>query len=188
MIKKLAQATIDIQEIASQHNIPGADIADPQKGFALLIGKMMQAAMTLAALAVLAYLIWGGIEWITSGGDKSKVENARNRITQAIMGIIVLAATTAIFMLVQNFLGITVLNFSGGSTQSSGSGSAGSGSSSSENRPCKCWNGKGYAAIGEIGMYSLSENADCYECKASGWKYVGKKSEVKNCGVISCTK
>lgn len=181
MTKKLAQATIDIQEIANQQNIPGADIADPQKGFSLLIGKMMQVAMILAAIAVLAYLVWGGIEWITSEGDKSKVEKARNRIMQAIVGIIVLAASTAIFMLVQKFLGINILNFSGGTSSSSGS-------TSSSSRPCKCWNNKGYAPIGQIGIYSLGEDPDCYKCTTGGWQFLGKKSEVDGCGVISCTK
>ena len=65
----------------------------------------------IAALLVLFYLIWGGIEWITAGGDKGKVEKARNRITQAIIGLIVLAASTAILSLVQGFLGVTLINF-----------------------------------------------------------------------------
>ncbi|PIR64185.1 MAG: hypothetical protein COU64_00515 [Candidatus Pacebacteria bacterium CG10_big_fil_rev_8_21_14_0_10_40_26] len=61
--------------------------------------------MVLAALLVFMYLIWGGIEWITSGGDKGKTESARNKITAAVLGLIVLAASYAILLIALNFIG-----------------------------------------------------------------------------------
>jgi hypothetical protein len=82
-------------------------------GFATDIGGLLNGVlsfvMVLAALLVFIYLIWGGIEWITSGGDKSKTESARNKITAAIIGLIILAASYALLQLVLRFLG-----FSGG--------------------------------------------------------------------------
>ena len=70
-----------------------------------LINKALNFVMVLGALLVFLYLIWGGIEWITSGGDKGKTESARNKITAAIVGLIVLAASWAILMLILGFLG-----------------------------------------------------------------------------------
>ena len=61
--------------------------------------------MVIAALLVFMYLIWGGIEWITSGGDKGKTESARNKITAAILGLIVLAASYAVLLIALNFIG-----------------------------------------------------------------------------------
>lgn len=87
---------------------------DPGKNFGNFLGGLMSAIMAIAVLAVLLFLIWGAIEWITSGGDKSKVESARNKITNAILGLIVLAATTALFMLIQQFLDICVFSFGNG--------------------------------------------------------------------------
>lgn len=52
--------------------------------------------ISIGALMVLIFFIWGAIEWIGSGGDKGKVENARNRITQAVIGLIVLVGSYAI--------------------------------------------------------------------------------------------
>lgn len=75
-----------------------------------LITKALNFVMVFAALLVFMYLIWGGIEWITSGGDKSKTESARNRITAAVVGLIVLAASWAILMLVLSFLGAGTLD------------------------------------------------------------------------------
>ncbi len=82
---------------------------EPGKGFATNIGDVINAVlsfvMVIAALLVFMYLIWGGIEWITSGGDKGKTESARNKITAAILGLIVLAASYAILLIALNFIG-----------------------------------------------------------------------------------
>ena len=71
-----------------------------------LINKSLRFIMVIAALLVFLYLIWGGIEWITSGGDKGKTESARNKITAAVIGLIVVAASYAILQLALNFLGV----------------------------------------------------------------------------------
>lgn len=71
-----------------------------------LIQGLLGAVMFVAALLVFAYMIWGGIQWITSGGDKGKTEEARNKITAAIIGLAVLAAAYAVFALVTYFLGV----------------------------------------------------------------------------------
>jgi hypothetical protein len=78
------------------------------------IGKLIQAVvgtlLIVSALLAFLYLILGGIQWITSGGDKSGMEAARNKITHAIVGLIIVGASWAIMTLVQNFLGISILN------------------------------------------------------------------------------
>lgn len=73
------------------------------------IARLLNIILVLAVLIVFLFLIWGGFEWITSGGDKGKLESARNRITQAVIGLIVLAASTAILILVQDLLNICVI-------------------------------------------------------------------------------
>lgn len=87
---------------------PGEEIVAP-KGFAQNIGSLINGGLTLimivGAFLVLVYLILGGIEWITSGGDKSKTESAQNKITNAVIGLIILAASYAILLIVLNFLG-----------------------------------------------------------------------------------
>lgn len=54
------------------------------------------ALISIGAIMVLIYFIWGALEWISSGGDKGKVENARNRITQAVIGLVVLVGSYVI--------------------------------------------------------------------------------------------
>lgn len=94
-------------------NTTVSDIKTPSFFFddvGILINKALNFVMVLGALLVFMYLIWGGIEWITSGGDKGKTEAARNKITAAVLGLIVLAAAWAILGLVLKFLGAGDLN------------------------------------------------------------------------------
>ncbi|NCN45608.1 MAG: hypothetical protein COU63_03675 [Candidatus Pacebacteria bacterium CG10_big_fil_rev_8_21_14_0_10_36_11] len=102
-----------VMPVAAATKITDTNV-DPGKGFATdfggLINGVLSFVMVIAALLVFLYLIWGGIEWITSGGDKGKTESARNKITSAIIGLVVVAASYAILTLALNFLGFTDLN------------------------------------------------------------------------------
>jgi len=73
-------------------------------GFFQDFKTVFQTALTivfvLAAILVFAFLIMGGVEWITSGGEKSKTEAARNKITAAIVGLVIIVASWALMNLV----------------------------------------------------------------------------------------
>jgi hypothetical protein len=106
----LFQLTIDLQREAELQNAPYAN----EGGFAAFVGRILSALMAIGAMSVLIFLVWGAFDWINAGGEKGKIESARNKMTGAIMGLIVLAATLAIFTFVQSALGIEVLEFTGG--------------------------------------------------------------------------
>ena len=79
----------------------------------MLISALVGTLLILAALMAFLYLILGGIQWITSGGDKTHMETARNKITHAIVGLIIVGAAWAVMVLVQNFLGINFIGSQG---------------------------------------------------------------------------
>jgi len=54
-------------------------------------------------------VLWGAIGWIVSGGEKSAIEGARGRITNAIVGIIILLSTFALLKIIESFFGINIL-------------------------------------------------------------------------------
>ena len=74
-----------------------------------LISALVGTLLIIAALLAFFFLILGGIQWITSGGDKAGMEAARNKITHAIVGLIIVGAAWAIMLLVQNFLGVSII-------------------------------------------------------------------------------
>lgn len=75
-----------------------------------LIGNLIVFIFVISALIALIYLIWGGIKWITSGGDKSGVEGARNHIIAAIVGLIVVFLSFFILNLILGFFGLSLTN------------------------------------------------------------------------------
>jgi len=82
-------------------------------GFSITdLGKLIQSLLSvtlgIVGLLVFVYLIWGGIEWITAGGDKSKTESARQKLTNAIIGLAIVAAAFAISQVLGTFFGIRV--------------------------------------------------------------------------------
>lgn len=75
------------------------------------LGQLIQNGITvilaIAGLLTFVYLVWGGIQWITSGGDKAQYEEARNKITAALVGLAIVAAAWAVMQLVGQFFGVS---------------------------------------------------------------------------------
>lgn len=71
-----------------------------------LIQTLLTLAFVVATLIALAFLIYGGIKWITSGGDKSAVEGARNMIVAALVGLVIVFLSYLILNFVLNFFGL----------------------------------------------------------------------------------
>lgn len=75
-----------------------------------LISGAIGMALIAAALAAFFYLILGGFQWITSGGDKAGTEAAREKITAAFIGLAIVITAWAIMKLIETFFGITIIS------------------------------------------------------------------------------
>ena len=79
------------------------------------LGRMISNIITIlfivAALIALFFLIWGGIKWILSGGDKGKVETARSTIIAALIGLVITFLAFFLLTFVMGLFGINVTNF-----------------------------------------------------------------------------
>ena len=76
-----------------------------------LLNAGFRVAIIFAIIFVFAMLILGGYGWLTAGGDKAKVEEARGRITNAIIGLAIIASAWAIVTIVANFFGFDFNTF-----------------------------------------------------------------------------
>lgn len=72
------------------------------------VSKSFSAVILVAGLATFLYLVYGGIQWIMSGGDKGKLEEAKAKITQAVIGLAVVASSWAVYLLIDYFFGIGI--------------------------------------------------------------------------------
>jgi uncharacterized protein YacL len=75
-----------------------------------IVGAAVEFILIVAVLIALFFLIWGGVRWITSGGDKAKVESARGTIIAAIVGLVIAFLAFFILSLALSFFGISLNN------------------------------------------------------------------------------
>lgn len=103
----MLQAAIDVP---IETNV--VDKIIPISDLEVFVSGIASVGLMVAAVAFFIYLILGGIKWILGNGDKGKIEEARATITQGFLGLTVTVAAWAIFMLVDYFLGLGVIESS----------------------------------------------------------------------------
>lgn len=101
----------DIQKAFGTVNPPsGMDIGgggDPVAGLGSLIGWGINVFIIVAGLFMLIYLLWGAFDWISSSGEKEKVSKAQSKITNALIGMVLIFAILVVFnVLAGQMLGI----------------------------------------------------------------------------------
>lgn len=74
--------------------------------FGRIISAVIGIFLFLGVVMALFHLILGAYKWLTSSGDKTKLETAREQIVQALVGLLLLASIWAVITLVTTFLGI----------------------------------------------------------------------------------
>jgi len=67
------------------------------------IGNAVTFIYILAIVIALFYLIWGGLKWLTSGGDKAAVQAAREHIVAAIVGLVLIFLSYLILSFIAKF-------------------------------------------------------------------------------------
>jgi len=64
-----------------------------------IITQLLPSIFTLAGMIALLVLIWGGIKYMTARGDPKVIDGARSTITGAIIGLMIVLLSAAIFFI-----------------------------------------------------------------------------------------
>ena len=72
---------------------------------------LINIGLILCVIAFIILLIIGGIKYVTSGGDRAKLEGARNAISNAIIGIIILLLLWLIAQILNLIFGVNIGGF-----------------------------------------------------------------------------
>lgn len=84
---------------------------DPGLTFAKNFVPNLITLLLIGGAAIFFFmLLFGAIEWILSGGDKGRVESARGRLTNALLGLFIMFALFAIVRIVERFFGTDILS------------------------------------------------------------------------------
>jgi hypothetical protein len=73
-----------------------------------IISTLLPYLFTLAGFLLLLYLIYGGFELMISTGDPKKIQEAKGKITNALVGFIIIFAAYWLVQIVSGILGIEV--------------------------------------------------------------------------------
>lgn len=151
--------------------------------FQRLLPALISGGLVAGAVIFFIMLLIGAIQWISSGGDKAATEAARGRITNAIVGLVILLSLFAIANLLGSFFGVNILRLNLGPLfigESAPGPGPGPGPVGNANCPCSAALGGGCALTGAV---AVGPGSSCYQCTASGWNGpVGG-----SCGPISCS-
>jgi len=76
--------------------------------FGAIVSNVITTLVIIAVIIAVFFLVWGGIKWIMSGGDKAKVESARNTIIGGIVGLVLVFLSYFIISVVAQMFGINI--------------------------------------------------------------------------------
>ena len=103
-MQKLLAETIDLQPKTGDFERLGT-LTLPQ-----IISALIRGVVVIAAVIFFFILVIGGIRWIASGGDKAQTEAARNQITAALVGLVIVFAAWAIVALINVFFDVNIFS------------------------------------------------------------------------------
>ncbi len=101
-------ASAIIPSAVMAENLVPNDIAGTTNIVAIVRG-IIEFILVIAFVLAFIMLLVGGIRWILAGGDEKAVGSARNTITAALIGLVIILAAYALIRVVETFFKINIL-------------------------------------------------------------------------------
>jgi len=105
---KLSQANFNPIQSPVESSIPSSVL-----GIEKLVSSVIGFITVIGGVLFLLMFIIGSYNWITAAGKPDKLEEARNRINQSVIGLLILVGSVVIVTLIGFLLGIDLLDLSG---------------------------------------------------------------------------
>ena len=83
---------------------------DPGANLEAILSNVLGFLTILGGIFFIIYFLIAAMDWITSGGDSGKLTTARNKMVQAVLGLVILVAAYGIIGLIGSVIGIDLLN------------------------------------------------------------------------------
>lgn len=101
--------------IGGNQIVPPAGIQHLQGGLSQSGGDILRLIFSFSILAAIVaatfYIAWSGLQMIFSTGEKQKVQQARERMSYIIIGLVIVLLAFAIIRLGEALFGINLLQF-----------------------------------------------------------------------------
>jgi hypothetical protein len=74
------------------------------------ISKIIGVLTISAGIWFIVQMFTGAVQWLSSAGEKQALENAKKKISNAILGLLVVVMSYTIIGIVGSFMGLDILN------------------------------------------------------------------------------
>ncbi|MDP3043663.1 MAG: hypothetical protein Q8N21_04660 [bacterium] len=72
--------------------------------FAVMAGTIVQAFLSLLGIIFIILILYAGYNWMTAGGEEEKIRKAKDTLWRAIIGLIIIVGSYAIWNFVFKYL------------------------------------------------------------------------------------
>jgi choline-glycine betaine transporter len=90
------QTCLAVELLIEYPEIPGAQSPNETSDLPNLINYIYKFALLACGIVAFISILFGAIQYVTSAGNASKAGDAKDRITQALWGILILLAAVVI--------------------------------------------------------------------------------------------
>ncbi len=89
-----------------------ANITDKggEGGISFFLNKGIELIFMVSAVVFVFMFLWGGLQWISSGGNKEGLAKAQSRIVNAIIGLVLLSLAFVIFKILGTITGFSLFS------------------------------------------------------------------------------
>jgi len=87
---------------------PGFKYADYLVGS--VVGEILRYVFGFAGLAAFLFIVYAGFQFLISKGDPKQIEEAKNKLTQAIIGFLIVFASYWIVQIIEVILGVKIVS------------------------------------------------------------------------------
>lgn len=82
----------------------GAYKASDVSSLATIMGVIVSGAISLLGIIFIILIILSGYQWMTAGGNEEAVKKSRTKMVNAVIGLLVVVASYAIWAFISNVL------------------------------------------------------------------------------------
>lgn len=89
-------------------DFPGL-LTNPLKAISQTVSLVIGVITLAAGIYFIFQFFIGGFEWLQGSGDKARLQKAQDRLTHAVIGLLIVAAAFGVTALIGSILGLDIL-------------------------------------------------------------------------------
>lgn len=87
-------------------------LADPASRFSSAVSNIIGVITIFAGLSFVIWFVIGAFTWITSADNTQKLDQAKNQMSSAILGLVIVILTVPLVYVIGRVLGLDILKSS----------------------------------------------------------------------------